>query len=96
MYRNLLEGFHVKGLKISKKVEGVALVILESKGEIYNILTLKEKKNKVWKRAGQLAIPMETVEDKETPEEAVKRCLNEEIGIGQQDIGKIINNFKDK
>jgi len=81
-------------LIVKDKVAGVALVIKNSRWEI---LSLLEKEDKVWKRAEQLSIPMETKEQNDKNwQDVVKRCLQEEIWLSDPEINEVLNCFKDR
>lgn len=61
---------------------GVALILFRDVGR-EEIFFLREKKSKpeIAKVAGQLSIPMETVEMAESPDSAMQRLLAEEVGV---------------
>ena len=66
----------IDSLSITKEIEGVAAVIKDFSGRI---LMVVENENKSWKKKGQLSIPMETVEEWESLDDALKRWLKEEL-----------------
>jgi len=81
-------------LIVKGKVSGVALVIKNSR---WKILSLLEKEDKVWKRAEQLSIPMETKEQNDKNwQDVIKRCLQEEIWLSDSEINKVFNCFIDR
>jgi len=81
-------------LIVKDKVSGVALVIKNSRWEI---LSLLEKEDKVWKRAKQLSIPMETKEQNDKNwQDVIKRCLQEEIWLSDSEINRVLDYFIDR
>ena len=81
-------------LIVKDKVAGVALVIKNSRWEI---LSLLEKEDKVWKRAKQLSIPMETKEQNDKNwQDVIKRCLQEEIWLSDSEINRVLDYFIDR
>lgn len=60
-------------------LQGVVLLLF-CKGQLFFI---REKRTKplIGKRAGMLAVPMETMELAETPDQAIWRLLLEEVGL---------------
>jgi 8-oxo-dGTP pyrophosphatase MutT (NUDIX family) len=67
-------------------ISGVGLILFEPKGKTLVLRELKSKPH-YGKYAGMLSIPLETIEDGETKESALKRLMHEEIG---EEIGKKI------
>ncbi len=67
-------------------VRAVGLILLCRHGS--HILTIEERKDKpaIEKKAGMVSFPLETLEDGESYDDALRRLLKEEIGIAYNNI----------
>lgn len=82
---------------MEQQLHGVALLLFEG-NDVQHIYMVRERRSKshIAKQAGMHSIPMETMEENETPDQAVQRLLTEEVGIPTYEIHFIGEIFFDK
>jgi 8-oxo-dGTP pyrophosphatase MutT (NUDIX family) len=61
-------------------IQGVGLILLTPTGDMFVIRERNDKPH-ILKKSGMLSMPLETIEEGETADEAIVRLISEEIGV---------------
>lgn len=67
---------------------GVGFLLIAEFQGAFGIYTIREKRSKpeIFKEAGMISFPLETLEESEHPEEAVMRLYSEEMDVTQEEV----------